>query len=295
MLRGLKGFAVFISAERSLMVFAIAVGAAFLTMKSIILTDATFLGGIVFLGWSGVDALNNVYDSELDDISHPTRAEFTRRLGRLALPVALGLCALAVLGALTASFAVVFWVLAGIFFGVVYSVPPFRLRQTIFKPIVNFTVRAVPVMIVAAFSDVSHIGVQMLVVVIGITTAVNSLWEDLADYSSDLISGAKTMPVVFGPKKGLLLTIALGYSLLPMMLLVGVLFNLNILFYVVLLGLTLFVSFRLFKNRSIIFNGSVPELLALGDILAGDFVVVAIVQTISLMLCGYPASTPYSK
>ena len=75
MLRGLRGFAKFISAERGVMVFAIAVGAAFLMLDSGAWNQASYLGVIVFLGWSGVDALNNVFDKELDILSHPSRAE----------------------------------------------------------------------------------------------------------------------------------------------------------------------------------------------------------------------------
>jgi len=63
---------------------------------------------------------------------------------------------------------------------------PFRLRKTAYKPIVNFTVGAVPVLIIAAFFNVSSINVVALVLLIGITTSVNSLWEDLADYVQTL-------------------------------------------------------------------------------------------------------------
>jgi 4-hydroxybenzoate polyprenyltransferase len=144
----------------------------------------------------------------------------------------------------------------GIFFGVLYSVPPFRLRQTLWKPIVNFTVGAVSVLIVAAFSNVLSTGVMILVIVIGITTAVNSLWEDLADYFPDLKSGAKTVPVILGLKNGLLLTVALGYSLLPLMLLVGVLFSLPSIFYILLFGLATFVSARLLQNWETLISGA---------------------------------------
>ena len=288
MLRGLLGFARFISAERGVMVFAIAVGAAFLMLDSGTWGQASYLGAIVFVGWSGVDALNNVFDEEFDILSHPSRAEFTRRLGVLGLPVALGLCALSsLLGALTISFYVVFWVVVGIFFGVLYSVPPFRLRQTLWKPIVNFTVGAVPVLIVAAFAGASYPRVLVLVAVIGTTTAVNSLWEDLADYTPDFKSGARTIHIVFGPRQGMLLTIALGYALLPLMLLVGVMFNLPMVFYVILFTLTAFVSLRLWLSRRILGSKDINRLLELGKVLAKDFVVVAIVQTLNLMLSGY--------
>jgi len=288
MLRGLKGFASFISAERGVMVFAIALCAAFLILDSAALKQAYYLGAIVFLGWSGVDALNNLFDKELDVLSHPSRAEFTKRLGVLGMPVALGLCVLSsLLGVLTSSLSVVFWIVIGIFFGVLYSVPPFRLRQTLWKPVVNFTVGAVPVLIVAAFSGAWYFGVLVLVLVIGTTTAVNSLWEDLADYAPDLMSGAKTVPVVFGPKQGLLITVALGYSLLPLMLIVGITFSLPLLFYVVLFGLAAFVSLRLLLNRVILLSGEVDRLLKLGEVLAKDFVMVGIIQTLNLMLSGY--------
>ncbi len=288
MLRGLRGFAKFISAERGVMVFAIAVGAAFLMLDSGAWNQASYLGVIVFLGWSGVDALNNVFDKELDILSHPSRAEFTRRLGELGLPVALGLCALSsLLGVLTTSIYVVFWVVVGIFFGVLYSVPPFRLRQTLWKPVVNFTVGAVPVLIVAAFAGATYPSVLVLVTVIGTTTAVNSLWEDLADYEPDLKSGARTVHIVFGPRLGMMLTIALGYALLPLMLLVGVMFNLPMVFYVILFTLTAFVSLRLWLSRKILGSRDINRLLELGKVLAKDFVVVAIVQTLNLMLSGY--------
>ncbi len=271
-----------------MMVFAIAVGAAFLMLDSVAWNQAPYLGVIVFLGWSGVDALNNVFDEELDILSHPSRAEFTRRLGELGLPVALGLCALSsLLGALTTSIYVVFWVVAGIFFGVLYSAPPFRLRQTLWKPVVNFSVGAVPVLIVAAFAGASYPSVLILVMVIGTTTAVNSLWEDLADYVSDVKSGARTVHIVFGQRRGMLLTIALGYALLPLMLLVGVMFKLPMIFYVILFGLAAFVSLRLWLSRRILGSRDISRLLELGKVLAKDFVVVAIVQTLNLMLSGY--------
>ncbi|MCX6654356.1 MAG: UbiA family prenyltransferase, partial [Candidatus Bathyarchaeota archaeon] len=238
------------------------------------------------------DALNNVYDKDLDEFSHPSRAEFTRRLGGLGLPIALGLCVLSVLGAFTTSLAAVFWVLMGIFFGVLYSVPPFRFRQTLWKPIVNFTVGAVSVLIVAAFSDVLSTGVMILVIVIGITTAVNSLWEDLADYFPDLRSGAKTVPVILGPKNGLLLTVALGYSLLPLMLLVGVLFSLPSIFYILLFGLATLLSARLLQNWETLISSDAERLLKLGNTLAGDFVIIAIIQTLNLMLSGYLRARP---
>jgi 4-hydroxybenzoate polyprenyltransferase len=133
------------------------------------------------------------------------------------------------------------------------------------------------------------VNVVALVFLIGVTTAVNSLWEDLADFESDFNSGARTVPIVLGLRKGLFLTLAMGYSLIPLMVLVGILFQLHLIYYFVLSALTLFVSRRLVQKRRSLFGNKAgtKELLELGHVLAKDFVVAAIVQTLSLMFSSY--------
>ncbi len=123
------------------------------------------------------------------------------------------------LGAITLMPFVVLFVSLGILFGVLYSVPPFRLRKTAYKPLVNFTVGAVPIMIVAAFFNVFSLNVLTLIALIGITTAINSLWEDLADYASDFNSGSRTIPVILGFRRGVLFTVLMGYLMIPLMVL----------------------------------------------------------------------------
>lgn len=175
----------------------------------------------------------------------------------------------------------------GIIFGVLYSVPPFRLRKTAYKPIVNFTVGAVPVLIVAAFFDVFSFNFLLLSTLLGVTTAVNSLWEDLADYDSDLRSGSRTLPIIFGFRKGLLTTILMGCVMIPLMVLVGTLFQLGWLYYACLLSLVIFISIRILQNRATLFmdeKANDRELFNLGEALAKDFVVVAIVFTFGLMV-----------
>jgi 4-hydroxybenzoate polyprenyltransferase len=290
MLQDFRGLVQFISAERGLMLFMISVGTAFLTLQSLAWFQAVFLGSIVFCGWSGLDALNNFYDVDLDVISDPSRANYTRKLGKLGLLIAIGFAALSLgLGAFTLMPLVVLFIMVGILFGVLYSVPPLRLKQTVGKPLVNFTVGAIPVLIVSAFSNSFSVNVVALVFLIGATTAVNSLWEDLADFDSDFNSGAKTVPIVLGLRKGLFLTLAMGYGLIPLMVLVGVLFQLHLIYYFILSALTLFVSLRLVQKRRNLFGNKAgtKELLELGHVLAKDFVVVAIVQTLSLMFSSY--------
>jgi len=285
MFNDLKGFAQFISVERGLMVLMISVGASFLMGEALVWFDAVFLGVIAFCIWSAADAMNNIFDVDLDVLSDPFRAEFTKKLGKLGLFVAMFFTALSlILGAFTMTPYVVLFIAVGIMFGVLYSVPPFRLRKTAYKPIVNFTVGAVPVLIVAAFFNVFSINIVALVLLIGVTTAVNSLWEDLADYASDFTSGSRTIPIILGFKRGLIFTIIMGYSLIPLMILVGALFQLGWTYYLTLAALSAFVSLRVYQKRTLLKEGDSKQLFKLGEVLAKDFVIIAIVFTLSLML-----------
>ena len=291
MLRSVKGFLKFISIERGIMLFMIAMGATFLIAKNASLLGAIYFGFVAFCGWSGVDAINNVYDVELDVKSDPLRSEYTKNLGKMGLFIALIFCAVSMsLGAITGIQLVTVFVFLGILAGVIYSVPPFRLRQTIYKPVVNFSVGAVPVLMVAAFFNVFSVQILVLLLLIGISTAVNSLWEDLADYTSDVDARARTMLVVLGFKRGLYLTIAMGYCLVPLMILVGVLFQLTLLYFVVLTALIAYLSIRLIQNRQVLFGGAKADtktMLKLGEVFAQDFVIIALVHTTNLMVSGY--------
>jgi 4-hydroxybenzoate polyprenyltransferase len=270
------------------MLFMISVGAAFLMAEPLAWSSALFLGVIVFCVWSAADAINNFFDVDLDVLSDPFRAEYTKKLGKLGLFIAVAFTALSLaLGAVTMMPYVILFVGLGILFGVLYSAPPFRLRKTASKPIVNFTVGAVPVLIVAAFFNVFSVNIVTLVLLIGVTTAVNSLWEDLADYASDFASGSRTIPVIMGFRRGLFFTIIMGYSLIPLMVLVGVFFQLWWIYYFALSALAVFVSLRLYQKRLTLFKddkADTKKLFELGEVLAKDFVAIAIVFTVSLML-----------
>jgi 4-hydroxybenzoate polyprenyltransferase len=270
------------------MLFMISVGATFLTAETLAWSSALYLGITVFCIWSAVDAINNLCDVNLDTLSDPSRAEFTKKLGKLGIFIMMVFTALSLaLGVATLIPSVVLFVGLGIFFGVLYSVPPFRLRKTAYKPVVNFTVGAVPVLIVAAFFNVFSINVVSLALLVGVTTSVNSLWEDLADYASDFNSGSRTVPIIFGFRRGLLLTIILGYVLIPFMVFVGLLFQLGWVYYASLVGLATFISLRIVQNRVTLFKRErrdMEKLHKIGEVLAKDFVIIAIVFTLSLMV-----------
>lgn len=291
MLRSVKGFLTFISVERGIVLFMITLGATFLMAESATLSEAIYLGFVAFCGWSGVDAINNVYDVDLDVKSDPFRSEYTKTLGKLGRRIAFIFFALSMsLGVLTGSQLVTVFICVGILAGVVYSMPPFRLRQTIYKPVVNFSVGAVPVLMVAAFFNVFSVQIVVLLLLVGLSTAVNSLWEDLADYKSDFDAGARTMLVVFGFKRGLYLTLLMGYCLIPFTILVGALFQLSMLYFVVIAALICYESLRLVQNRQVLFGGSNSDseaMLKLGKMFAKDFVIIMLVYTTNLMVSGY--------
>jgi len=288
MLQGLKGFAQFISVERGLMVFMIAVGAAFLIGETLAWSSALYLGLIAFCGWSAVDAINNIFDVDSDVLSDPFRAQFTKKLGRFGLPIAAVFTVLSLaLGAVTLLPYVLLFIALGIGFGVLYSAPLFRLKDTAYKPIVNVTVGAIPVMIVAAFFNVFSLNVLTLICLIGVTTSINSLWEDLADFASDFNRGSHTITVIMGFRHGLIFAVIMGYAMIPLAILIGILFELPIVYYAALIGLASLMTIRIYRNRQILLNKDkedTGELFKLGKILAKDFVIVAIVFTLALML-----------
>jgi 4-hydroxybenzoate polyprenyltransferase len=291
MLSVVKGFLSFISVERGLMLFMIATGATFLVAQKPTLVEAAYLGFVAFCLWSGVDAINNVYDVDLDTKSDSFRADFTRSLGRFGILISLAIFVLCMaLGLITGIQLVTVFIFVGIVAGVVYSVPPFRLRQTIYKPLVNVSVGAVPVLIVASFFNIFSFELLVLVLLIGISTAANSLWEDLADYESDFASNARTLVVVLGFKRGFFITVLVGYGMVPLMVLVGILFHLSLLYFMVLGVLIAFLSLRLIQHRNALFrskNIELDSLLKLGEAFAKDFVLIALVQTASLMINGF--------
>lgn len=273
------------------MLFMVSMGATFLIEENLAWLQAIYLGFIVFCGWSGVDAINNICDADLDVKSDPLKAEYTRSLGRLGLYISIFFSSLSIsMGVITGIPLVTVFILMGIFAGVLYSIPPFRLRQTIYKPLVNFSVGAIPILIVAAFFNVFSAEVWSLMLLIGITTAVNSLWEDLADYASDFHTRAKTMLIVLDFRRGLHVTIVLGYCLIPLMVLVGILFNLNMLYFLVFTALVAYMSLRIIQKRSVLFEDledSTESILKLGEIFAKDFAIIAIIQMTNLMLSSY--------
>ena len=115
MLDSVKGFLTFISVERGLMLFMIAMGATFLVAQSPTFAEAAYLGFVAFCLWSRVDAINNVYDVDLDMKSDSFRADFTRSLGRFGIIISIVIFALCIaLGLITGIQLVTVFIFIGI-------------------------------------------------------------------------------------------------------------------------------------------------------------------------------------
>jgi hypothetical protein len=78
----------------------------------------------------------------------------------------------------------------------------------------------------------------------------------------------------------------LGYVMIPLMVLVGILFQLPLIYYIILTTLAGFITLRLIQKRQTLFKdkADTQKLFKLGEVLARDFVIIAIVFTIGLML-----------
>jgi hypothetical protein len=75
--------------------------------------------------------------------------------------------------------------------------------------------------------------------------------------------------------------------MIPAMVFVGLLFQLGWVYYASLLGLATFVSLRIVQNRVTLFKHDKKDpkkLYKMGEVLARDFVITAIVFTLSLMV-----------
>jgi hypothetical protein len=75
--------------------------------------------------------------------------------------------------------------------------------------------------------------------------------------------------------------------MIPLMVLVGVLFKLPLIYYAALTALASFITLRLIQKRQTLFKedkADTKKLFKLGEVLAKDFVIIAIVFTLSLML-----------
>lgn len=288
MITNLKGYAEFLAIHRGLMLFMITLGGAFLIGGSGALLPALCLGLIVFCFWSFSDAINNIYDKELDAVSDPERSKFTEKLGKKAYFITYLFAGLTFsLGALTLNWAVFVVISIGIIFGFIYSAPPIRLRTTIVKPLVNFVFGSVAILVSAVYFGVFTVNVLVLTLLFGTVTSVNSIWGDLADYQSDKISKARTLPVILGFRNGFFLTVLLGCMLIPIMTNIGLMYSMSFVYYLILAIIASYILANLFLKRKRLSKDKedTHEQISLGGLLTKDFVKITLIFSFTFMMC----------
>ena len=106
-------------------------------------------------------------------------------------------------------------------------------------------------------------------------------------YSSDLKSKASTVLIVLGFRRGLRVAILLGYCLIPLMALVGLMFKLGAVYYGILAVLVAFVSRRILRRRRVLLGEETETMCQLSSTLARDFVIIAVRHTTNLTLSSY--------
>jgi len=206
---------------------------------------------IMTILWLATLLVNDVYDLKIDKISNPQRplvSGLIRPAEYLNLSFCLFLIALyasLVLGILPYIAALMF-----IFSGIIYSVPPLRLRNRIFHSLF-IGWGSVLAFLIGYFiqADLSQLSmsreVLMLVLLIFLALSTGSVTKDLKDQEGDRQSGVKTIFTVYGYKKGMLITaLLLGLSLLTPLLLFHNVIDVLVLGSIAILVPILFVKFK---------------------------------------------------
>lgn len=185
------------------------------------------LGAAVVVGllWVGVALVNDLSDGVIDRLSNPGRPLVSERVRRGtvtiwavgSLVIALGL--VAVEGSDLALWAVV----AAIALGLAYSLPPLRLRTNgvVANAIIGLGVGGA---LLGGMMAQGTIPAQGLVSAgsLGWLAAAASMVKDFKDVDGDRAGGVRTLPVVLGLRRAVLVNLAVvGVGYLPLFATVG--------------------------------------------------------------------------
>lgn len=215
---------------------------------------------IVFIWWFTV-LLNQVYDIGIDEITNKKRIlvyykEYSSQLKQVAILFGI----LSFLLSCLLGYIVILTSIA-LFLGILYSVPPFRLRTSIFSPVfiglgssIGFFIGYLTPKPFTYLSNVPNFSFQSLKIgfVIFFALTIGPCIKDFKDYAGDSKHGVKNIFTLYGLKKGINITsLFLFISFICPLLL----FN-TIMDFVSLLPLGLAASFifKSFRNVNIVFG-----------------------------------------
>ena len=158
---------------------------------------------------AGNNALNQIYDLEIDRVNKPKRPLTS---GRLSVGQAWGFSVVTYLLALVLAWLVApggrhecFWlVAAAVIFTLLYSVPPFRTKRLGIWANITIAIPRGVLLKVAGWSSVKtiaglepwYIGAIFGLFLLGATTT-----KDFADMEGDRLGGCRTLPIQYGVKR----------------------------------------------------------------------------------------------
>jgi 4-hydroxybenzoate polyprenyltransferase len=158
---------------------------------------------------AGNNALNQIYDLEIDRVNKPKRPLTS---GRLSVAQAWGFSAVAYLLALVLAWLVApggrhecFWlVAAAVVFTLLYSIPPFRTKRRGIWANITIAIPRGVLLKVAGWSSVKtiagsepwYIGAIFGLFLLGATTT-----KDFADMEGDRLGGCRTLPIQYGVRR----------------------------------------------------------------------------------------------
>jgi geranylgeranylglycerol-phosphate geranylgeranyltransferase len=207
----------------------------------------------------GIYLINDVFDLDIDKVSHPGRALPQGRVTvRQALIVGISL----MLAGPVVAFVIdpVAGLMVGMFTvtGILYSVPPIRLRK---YPILPNTLIGVLIMFAFIAGATFRLPLSGKIVFGGLLLwaffSFQSFLKDLEQAEGDAVGGVKTLPVLFGPERALRISavVALSTAIFPIIFIV--LFGLHWIFLVAIVILYILEGYSLHRYQVSISSGEV--------------------------------------
>jgi homogentisate phytyltransferase/homogentisate geranylgeranyltransferase len=231
---------------------------------------------IIFL-WQYAVMINHVYDVEIDRITNKERLLPQGLLSRERVEKIAVIYALVAVGlSFMLGLPILIIALISLLLGTIYSVPPLRLRASVFgttiiglgsmiafflgylTPHYEYEILPVAIEVVKAFPSVTleAIGLGLLVF---INLSIGPLVTDLKDYEGDRKSGVKSIYTIFGVEKGVfIVSVLLFFAFLSPLILFHKLYDL---FIFVPLAVVVTIAFNKYKNQMLVFSLYFPVII----------------------------------
>jgi geranylgeranylglycerol-phosphate geranylgeranyltransferase len=203
----------------------------------------------------GSYALNDLFDLDLDRINAPWRPMPSGRITKKEVKiVSAGFMILSLIIASMTNFQVLFFTLLFSIIGIAYSIPPIRLKKSF---LANLCVAAGFLICIMSGSSIGlFLSPKVILAAIAIFTMTlgSSSIKDLKDITGDERMGIKTLPILIGPKKTLLIIAASSCFGIQLLFFEYLLFPFNwtypilIMIMFIILMRSLILAWRDYKN-----------------------------------------------